>query len=141
MVEEKKLKTFCDFCGARATLCGDPRGRGSKTGDFCTILASRARPCGDPRADVKKAAGFVYDSCGARAALCRDRACRCALAALPCEFVLVSANPLRRSCVSKRSRCGGVRFPCSRNGLWKLSRGSCNPAPAGKSQLLSTCIS
>ena len=41
----------------------------------------------------------------------------------PCEFVLVSANPLRRLCVSKRSRCGAVQYSCSRNGLWKLSRG------------------
>ena len=42
--------------------------------------------------------------------LCGDRACRSTLAAAPCEFVLVLANPLRRSCVSKRSRCGAVRF-------------------------------
>ena len=28
----------------------------------------------------------------------------------PCEFVLSSASPLRRLCVSKRSRCGAVRI-------------------------------
>ena len=28
---------------------------------------------------------------------------------VPCEFVLLVVNPLRRSCVSKRSRCGAVR--------------------------------
>ena len=104
-----------------------------------------------------------------RRTLCGDPACRSALAVAPCEFVLTLANPLRRSCaskrsrcgavcvsdrsrcgavriclepdepsaecVSKRSRCGAVRFSCSRNGLWKLSRGlrACfrNPAVSG----------
>ena len=61
MVEVKKLRTFYDFCGARATLCGDSRGRGSKTEDFLRFLA-------------------------------------CA------------RDPLRRSCASKRSRCGAVRI-------------------------------
>ena len=27
MVEVQKLRTFYDFCGPRATLCGDSRGR------------------------------------------------------------------------------------------------------------------
>ena len=41
-----------------------------------------------------------------RRTLCKDRACRSALAVAPCE----SANPLRVSCVSKRSRCGAVKI-------------------------------
>ena len=40
MVEVQKLRTFYDFCGPRATLCGDSHGRGS----FFPISASRARP-------------------------------------------------------------------------------------------------
>ena len=44
------------------------------------------------------------------APLCGDRACRSALAVAPCEFVLSPMNPLRGSCVSKRSRCGAVRI-------------------------------
>ena len=67
MVEVQKLRTFYDFCGARATLCGD----------------------------VQKLRTF-YDFCKPRATLCGDRARRSALAVAPCEFVLVSANPLRR---------------------------------------------
>ena len=60
--------------------------------------------------EVKKLRTF-YDFCGARATLCGDRARRSALAvAPPCECVLVSANPLRRLCVSKRSRCGAVQL-------------------------------
>ena len=51
------------------------------------------------------------------------------------DFLQAARDPLPGSCVSKRSRCGAVRICCSRNGLWKLSRGSraCfrNPAVAG----------
>ena len=134
MVEVQKLRTFYDFCWPRATLCGDSRGRGSKTEDF-TISAGRARPSAEIRVvEVQKLRTF-YNFCWPRAALCGDRARRSALAVAPCEFVLVSANPLRRLCVSKRSRCGAVQYSCSRNGLWKLSRGlrACfrNPAVAG----------
>ena len=58
------------------------------------------------------------------------------------RFLICAHDPLRGSCVSKRSlefvlssRYGAVRFSCSRNGFWKLSRGlrACfrNPAVAG----------
>ena len=82
MVEVQKLRT----------LCGDSRGRGSKTEDFLRFLRSARDPLR-------------------------------ALAVAPCEFVLVSANLLRRLCVSKRSRCCAVHFSCSQSGLRKLSRG------------------
>ena len=62
--------------------------------------------------EVQKLRAF-YDFCGPPATLCADRARRSALAVAPCEFVLVSANPLRRLCVSKRSPCGAVQFSCS----------------------------
>ena len=58
MVEVQKLRTFYDFCGPRATLCEDSRGRGE---DFLRFLRS-------------------------------------------------TRDPLRRSCASKRSRCGAVRI-------------------------------
>ena len=38
VVEVQKLKVVCDFCGARATLCGDRRGRGAKTRGFLRFL-------------------------------------------------------------------------------------------------------
>ena len=44
MVEVQKLRTFYDFCGARATVCGDSRGRGSKTEDFLRFLACARDP-------------------------------------------------------------------------------------------------
>ena len=95
MVEVQRLRTFYDFCGARATLCGDSRGRGSKTEDFFTISAGRARPRGDSRGRGSKTEDFLrflrcrvrpsaeirvveaqklrtfYDFCGARATLRR----------------------------------------------------------------------
>ena len=38
VVEVQKLEVFCDFRGARATLCGDRRGRGAKTRGFLRFL-------------------------------------------------------------------------------------------------------
>ena len=108
MVKVQKLRTFYDFCGARATLCGDSRGRGSKTADFLrfllaacdplrrfawsrfkncglfTISAVRAQPCGDSRGRGSKTRDFLRFWC--------------------------ARDPLRRSCASKRSRCGAVRI-------------------------------
>ena len=129
VVEVQKLGTLYDFCGPRVTLCGDSRGRGQKNlrtfYDFCgarpsaeirvvevqklrTFYAGRARPSAEIRVVEVQKLGTLYDFCGPRATLCGDRARRSALAVAPCEFVLVSANPLRRLCVSKRSRCGAV---------------------------------
>ena len=96
VVEVQKLRTSYDFCGARATLCGDSRGRGSKTGDFLrflrcardplrrfawsrfknwgrfTISAVRARPSAEIRVvEVQKLWSF-YNLCSARATLCGD---------------------------------------------------------------------
>ena len=38
VVEVQKPMVFCDFCGARATLCGNRRGRGAKTQGFLQLL-------------------------------------------------------------------------------------------------------
>ena len=71
MVEVQKLRTFYDFCWPRATLCGDSRGRGSKTEDFFTISAVRARPSAEIRVvEVQKLRTF-YDFL-ACATLCGD---------------------------------------------------------------------
>ena len=44
VVEVQKLRTVYNFCGARATLCGDSRGRGSKTEDFLRFLRCARDP-------------------------------------------------------------------------------------------------
>ena len=55
MVEVQKLEVFCDFCGARATLCGDRRGRGAKTHGFLRFPTL----CGDRRGRGAKTRGFL----------------------------------------------------------------------------------
>ena len=42
VVEVQKLEVFCDVQPARATLCGDRRGRGAKTHGFCDFCSARA---------------------------------------------------------------------------------------------------
>ena len=44
VVEVKKLRAFYDFCKPRATVCGDPRGRGQKTEDFLRFLQAARDP-------------------------------------------------------------------------------------------------
>ena len=66
-----------------------------------TIFSMRARPSAEIRVVEVQKRGTFYDFCGARATLCGDRARQSALAVAPCEFVLVSANPLRRLCVRR----------------------------------------
>ena len=72
MVEVQKLRAFYVFCGARVTLCGDSRGRGSKTEGFLRFLRC-----------ASKTEDFL-------------------------RFLRSARGPLRRSCASKRSRCGAV---------------------------------
>ena len=63
---------FYDFCGARATLCGDSRGRGSITEDF------------------------FYDFCKPRATLCGDSRGRGSITEDFLRFLQAARNPLRR---------------------------------------------
>ena len=107
VVEVKKLKTFYDFCGPCATLCGDSRGRGQKTEDFLRFL----RAARDPLrvVEVEKLRTF-YDFCGPRATLCGDSRGRGSKTEDFLRFVRCARDPLRGSCVLKRSRCGAVRI-------------------------------
>ena len=100
----------------------------------------------------RRSVSLMCNRCKMKVNPCRDRACRRALAVAPCECVLVPANPLRRLCVSKRSRCGVVRMclelgepsaEISRVEALLLSRRANAPcecvlvtAPAAKSQLV-----
>ena len=44
VADVQKLEDFCDLVWARATLCGDRRGRGAKTPWFFAISKVPARP-------------------------------------------------------------------------------------------------
>ena len=65
---------------------------------------------GEPSAEIVRVEAFSLwrraNLSWSRRTLCGDRACQSALSVAPCEFALSSVNPLRRSCVSKRSCCG-----------------------------------
>ena len=120
VVEVKKLGTFDDFWHARATLCGDSRGRGSKTEDFLrfvacardplrrfawsrfknwgllTISAVRARPSAEIRAvEVQKLRTF-YDFCKPRATLCGDARGRGSTTEHFLRFLQAACDPLQR---------------------------------------------
>ena len=91
MVEVQKLELFCDSCGARATLCGNRRSRGTKT---------RVHPsAGIGVVEVQKLKVCFSRFCGARATLCGDRRGR---GAKTLGFV--------RFCASTCSRRGTVRI-------------------------------
>ena len=120
VVDVQKLGTFYDFCGSRANLCGDSRGRCTKTGDFLrflrfardplrrfvwsmyknwglfTISAVRARTSAEIRVvDVQKLVTF-YDFCGSRATLCGDSCGRCTKTGDFLRFLRFAREPLRR---------------------------------------------
>ena len=153
MVEVQKLEVFCDFCPARATLCGNRRGRGAKTRGFLRFLpclrnslrgsawsrcknsrffaisALLAQPsAGIGVVEVHKREVFC-DFCPARATLCGHRRGRGAKTRGFLRFLRCSRNPLRESAWS---RCKNSRF--LRLLLFELVLGRClvvrAPAPA-----------
>ena len=149
VVKVQKLRTFYEFLRcARDPLRRFAWSRFKNWGLF-TISSMRARPSAEIRVvEVQKLRTF-YDFCGARATLCGDLRGRGSKTGDFLRFLACARDPLRRSCASKRSRCGplrrlcvskrsccgAVQYSCSRNGLWKLSRGlrACfrDPAVAG----------
>ena len=70
VVEVQKPMVFCDFQHARATLCGDRRGRGAKTHGFLRFPTCPREGIGV--IEVQKPM-FFCDFCGACATLCGDR--------------------------------------------------------------------
>ena len=61
-VEVQKPMVFCDFCGARATLCEDRRGRGAKTHGFLRFLRC-SRTAGIGVVEVQKLEVFCDFCC------------------------------------------------------------------------------
>ena len=60
VVEVQKPMVFCDFCGARATLCGDLRGRGAKTRGFLRCLTCARDPLRGSARPRCKTHGFFF---------------------------------------------------------------------------------
>ena len=80
-VECAKCRRECDWCGPRATLCGDRACRVTKCRRECDLPAARATLCG-------------------------DRACRVREMQARVRLVRSARNPLRRSCVSSARNAG-----------------------------------
>ena len=123
-----------NFKARGGTLCGDCACRSALAVAPCEFQSSRRNPlrrlcvsersrCGavrisrlaeEPSAEIVRVGALSlwrranFNSC--RRTFCGDCACRIALAVAPCEFESSAANPLRRLCVSNRSRCGAVRI-------------------------------
>ena len=87
-------------------LCVSDRSRCGAVRIFYAARAPSAEIMRGGSLSLRRRANFLR---GPRT-LCGDRACRIALAVAPCGFSTWPANPLRRLCVSERSRCGAVRM-------------------------------
>ena len=96
VVEVQNLRTFYDFCGARATLCGDSRGRGSKTGDFLRFLACARDPLRRFAWSRFKNWGLFYDFSWPRATLCGDSRGRGSKTGDFLRFLRCARDPLQR---------------------------------------------
>ena len=72
MVEVQKIKVFCNSVLARATLCGDRRGRGAKTRAFFSNFVLARALQGSAWSRCKNSRFFAILSL-ARATLCGDR--------------------------------------------------------------------
>ena len=81
-----------------------------KNSGLLTISAGRARPSAEIRVVEVQKLGAFYDFCGARATLCGDSRGRSSTTVDFLRFLLAARDPLRRSCASKRSRCGAVNI-------------------------------
>ena len=111
------------LCVSERSRCGAVRFFTWPTNPLRRLCVSERSRCGavrifyvadEPSAEIVRV-GSLSLWCRAnflrgRRTLCGDCACRIALAVAPCEFQSSPTNPLRRLCVSNRSRCGVVRI-------------------------------
>ena len=128
VVEVQKPMVFCDFCGARATLCGDRRGRGAKTRGCLRLLlfelvlgsclvvrapapgtgGSRVRFLPGPRAGVARCNLHFKATCAVQLALsnlrrptCTDQFAQSALPRATCAEQLAQSNLRRATCTEQ----------------------------------------
>ena len=100
VVEVQKLEVFCNVCGARATLCGNRRGRGAKTRGFFAWFELVLGSC-----LVVRAPGRGFDS-----SLVRGRASRDATCILK---QLAQSNLRRASCTEQLAQTNLHRPVCA----------------------------
>ena len=117
-------RTLCGDCACRIALAAAPcESQSSRTNPLRRLCVSDRSRCGvvriskladEPSAEIVRVGSLsLWRRANLKArgrTLCGDCACRIALAVAPCDFFTWPTNPLRRLCVSDRSRCGAVRF-------------------------------
>ena len=130
VVEVQKPMVFCDFCGARATLCGNRRGRGAKTQGFLRLLLFELvlASC-----LVVRAAGRGFDSSLVRGRASQDATCilqQLAQSNSSCTEQLAQTNLHRPVC----------RAPCLEQlAQSNLRRATCTEQLAQSSLHRATC--
>ena len=136
VVEVQKPMVFCDFCGARATLCGDRRGRGAKTRGFLRLLlfelvlggvrapapgtgGSRVRFLPGPRAGVARCNLHFKATCAEQLAqsklhraTCADQLAPTSLRRAPCLEQLAQSNLRRATYAEQLAQSNLHRAPC-----------------------------
>ena len=137
VVEVKKLEVFCNFCGARATLCGDRRGRGAKgflrlllfelvLGSCLVVRApapgtggSRVRFLPGPRAGVARCNLHFKANCAEQLAqsklhraTCADQLAPTSLRRAPCLEQLAQSNLRRATYAEQLAQSNLHRAPC-----------------------------
>ena len=130
VVEVQKPMDFCDFCGARATLCGNRRGRGAKTQGFLRLLlfelvlgscrvvrppapgtgGSRVRFLPGPRAGVARCNLHFTATCAEQLAQSKLHRATCADQLAPTS--LQSALP-RATCAEQLTQSNLHRATCT----------------------------
>ena len=155
VVEVQKLEVFCDFCGARATLCGDRRSRGAKTRGFLRLLlfelvlgsclvvrapapgtgGSRVRFLPGPRAGVARCNLHFKATCAEQLAqsklhraTCADQLAPTSLRRAPCLEQLAQSNLRKATCTEQLAQSSLHRATCRER---NLHRATCREPLAG----------
>ena len=155
VVEVQKPMVFCDFCGARATLCGNRRGRGAKTPGFlrlllfelvlgsCLVVRAPAPATGGlwvrflpgPRAGVARCNLHFTATCAEQLAqsklhraTCADQLAPTSLRRAPCLEQLAQSNLCRATCTEQLAQSSLHRATCRER---NLHRATCRDQLAG----------
>ena len=138
VVEVQISMDFCDFCGARATLCGDRRGRGARFFcDFCCsnwssgVVSWFARLLPEP-------AGRGFDSSLVRGRASQDAACilkqlaQSNLRRATCTDQFAQSALPRATCAEQLAQSNLRRATCTEHLAWRCLALASRMLRAGK---------
>ena len=157
VVEVQKLEAFCDFCDARATLCGNQRGRGAKTRRFLRLLlfelvlgsclvvrapapgtgGSRVRFLPGPLAGVARCNLHFKATCAEQLApTCTDEFAQSALPRATCAEQLTQSSLHRATCAEQLAQSNLQGATCRD----QLARATCAEQLAQSNLHSATCV-